>query len=84
MQAGNGEKEGIQMVKTKRIEKLSDNTSEYLPMLTSLSRLIHVYSALLSLSFQHLQDINYLSYRCPDDCLIATHELSYMDVPYSL
>lgn len=56
------------MVKTKRIEKLSDNTSECLPMLTSLSKLIHVYSTLLlDLLCQHLQDINYLSYRCPDD-----------------
>lgn len=48
------------MVKTKHIEKLSDNTSESLAMLTSLSRLINVYSALLlGLSSQHLQDINY-------------------------
>lgn len=52
MQAGNGEEEGIQMMKTKRTEKLSDNTSESLPMLTSLSRLIPVCSALLiGLSF---------------------------------
>lgn len=87
MQAENGEKERIQivLVKTKHIEKLSDNTSESLPMQTSLSTLIHVYSALLlGLSFQHLQDINYLSYRCPDDCSTATHELSSMDVSDSL
>lgn len=47
MQAKDGDKKGIQMVKIKHIEKLSDNTSESPAMLTSLSRLIHVHRALL-------------------------------------
>lgn len=66
------------------IEKLSDTSSESLYMLTSLSRLIHVCNnLLLGLSFQHLPDINYLSYRFPNNCLTATHSLPSMDVSYS-
>lgn len=75
----------MQMVKTKQIEKLSDNISEYLSILTPSSRLIQVYSALwFVLSFQLLQAIHFLNYRlCQDDCLIATHGLPSMDVSYS-
>lgn len=66
------------------IEKLSDNISEYLSILTPPSRLIQVYSALcFVLSFQLLQAIH-LNYRLrQDDCLVATHGLPSMDVSYS-
>lgn len=71
------------MGKTKQIEKLPDNTREYLPTLTPPNRGRYVYTMLFGLSLKPLQAIDTLRYRLHQDGgLKATYEIRSIDVSY--